>query len=176
MRPLTFGGYLEGYVAYLAGESTRDVKRLADLSRTNPRLRAPLVLWAVETDRAGRLARLVADQEPLARDLRTVVRLKAEDNLEWVLTHHGATLEAEYAKTWRSYVTRRDAVLRDASVKRTARMRALELEQHKKVTRYRLAKDLGLNPGNLHAFLAQGNVAKVSRANALRVVKYLEAA
>ncbi len=39
-----------------------------------------------------------------------------------------------------------------------------------------LATDLGLNPGNLHAFLAQGDPEGASLDKAVRLVKYLEAA
>lgn len=176
MRPLTFGGYLESYVAYLAGENTRDLKRLAELALVTPRLRAPLVLWAAETGRGERLTGLLRGRGSMHAELDEVVRLKRARRLERALSDPDSSLRAEYAKTWRSYVARRDAPKRDEDVKLAARQRALSLEKRKRVTRYRLAKDLGLNPGNLHAFLAQGNPSKVSRANALRVVRYLEAA
>ena len=50
------------------------------------------------------------------------------------------------------------------------------MEATKGVTRYRMAKDLGLNPGNLHAFLSQGNVSKLALERAYELVDYLAAA
>lgn len=52
----------------------------------------------------------------------------------------------------------------------------LALEAAKGVSRYRMAKDLGLNPGNLHAFLAQGNPSKLSLDRVFELVSYVEAA
>ena len=77
---------------------------------------------------------------------------------------------------WRSYVARRDAPARDARLKMAARDRVLALEAEKRVSRYRMAKDLGLNPGNLHAFLTQGVPSKLALDKAYGLVKYLEAA
>lgn len=42
------------------------------------------------------------------------------------------------------------------------------------VTRYQLCKDLGLNEGNIYAWLA-GDPTKVSRATARRIWEYAEA-
>jgi len=56
------------------------------------------------------------------------------------------------------------------------RKRILALESRKGVTRYRMAKDLGLNPGNLHAYLSQGNPTKLSLDRVAALVEYLEAA
>ena len=44
------------------------------------------------------------------------------------------------------------------------------------VSRYRTAKDLWLNRGILHAFLAQGNPSKLSLTRAFDLLEYLEAA
>ena len=65
---------------------------------------------------------------------------------------------------------------READLKLEVRRQVLELEKVKCVSRYRMAKDLGLNPGNLHAFLAQSNPRKLSRKRALELLEYLRAA
>jgi hypothetical protein len=176
MRPLTFKGFLNTYVAYLSGEDTLDPARLASLVHKRPRLSAPLVLWAVETDRVERFARLLVDYPLLVAELRTAERLSGEGRLVRALENSRSPLRVEYAKAWQSYVARRDAPQRDAELKLVARERALTLEAQRHVSRYRMAKDLGLNPGNLHAFLAHGDPRKLSLDKAMRVVKYLEAA
>jgi hypothetical protein len=176
MRPLTFAGYLGASVSRLSGEDTLDPARLVSAVRRRPRLSAPLVLWAVETGRVDRFAGLLADDPRLRTELDTVHRLWAEGGLERALDQSPTPLRPEYAKAWHSYVARRDARQRDARLKMVARERALDLEARKRVSRYRLAKDLGLNPGNLHAFLTQGNAAKLSLKKAVALVKYLEAA
>ena len=176
MRRLTFGGYLDSYVRYLGGSDTRAVSRLAALARTEPRLTEPLLLWAVKKGYDARLCGALGDQSALARELEVLVALEGAGRLDSALAAEDPRLRPEYVKVWRSYVARRDAPARDAELKLEARKRVLELESVKGVTRYRMAKDLGLNPGNLHAFLAQGNPSKLSLDRALRLVGYLEAA
>ncbi len=109
MQRLTFKGFLSTYVAYLSGADTLDPVRLAALARTRPRLRAPLVLWAVETGRAERLEHLLADDPSLVAELRATERLWSDGRLEQALESPASTLRPEYAKAWRSYVARRDA-------------------------------------------------------------------
>lgn len=176
MRRLTFGGFLESYVRYLSGEGTLAQPRLVALLPREPRLVEPLLLWATVTDRAEGLARLLADDQRLVAELRLLVSLSQEGRLEEALASEDPQLRPEYVKAWRSYVARRDASARDARLKLDARERVLALEVEKDVSRYRMAKDLGLNPGNLHAFLTQGDPRKLGLEKAYRLVEYLEAA
>jgi hypothetical protein len=176
MRRLTFKGYLQSYVQQLAGLSTLSLPRLAALARSEPRLTEPLELWAVATGCAPRLARLLKAQGDLERELVLLASLERDGRLESALAAEDPRLRPEYTKVWRSYVARRDAHARDAQLKLEARNRALALEKTKGVSRYRMAKDLGLNPGNLHAFLAQSNPTKLSLDRAFELVRYLEAA
>jgi hypothetical protein len=176
MRPLTFKGYLESYVRYLAGQNTLALPRLATLTSSEPRLTEPLLLWAAATGRGPRLSMLLKMHGDLQRELATLVSLEQQDRLESALAAEDPRLRPEYTKVWRSYVVRRDAHRRDAQLKLEARKRVLALETSKGVSRYRMAKDLGFNPGNLHAFLAQGDPTKLSLDRALGLVRYLEAA
>jgi len=176
MRQLTFSGFLESYVEYLSGEGTRALPRFVALLPAEPRLVEPLLLWATVTDRSERLARLLAEDQSLLAELRLLVSLAEEGCLEEALASGDPRLRPEYAKAWRSYAVRRDAPARDARLKLRARERVLALEEEKGVSRYRMAKDLGLNPGNLHAFLSQGDPGKLGLEKAYRLVEYLEAA
>ena len=175
MRPLTLKGFLESYVKYLSGEKTVDLPRLVSLLPSEPRLAEPLVLWAAVTGRSDRLTAAL-EGDPLVQEVRLVEQLAADGRLEDVLTSADPRLRPEYAKAWRSYAARRDAPARDARLKLEARERVLALETEKKVSRYRMAKDLGLNPGNLNAFLVQGNPRKLGLDKAYELVRYLEAA
>ncbi len=176
MRRLTFAGFLESYVRHLAGLDTLDLSRLARAMRSEPRLAEPLLLYAAKSGRAEKLSGLLGASDDLRDELHTLVELERSDRLESVLAAEDPRLRPEYAKVWRSYVARRDAPARDAELKLRARERVLALEKTKGVTRYRMAKDLGLNPGNLHAFLAQGNPSKLSLARVYELVEYLKAA
>jgi len=175
MRQLTFSGYLESYVQYLAGQQTVALPRLVAATVSNPRVVEPLLLWATTTGRAERLAELLADQPQLQAELVVLQSLRDQGRLESALATEEPVLRPEYCKVWRSYVVRRDSHARDTQLKLEARKRALALQATKNVSRYRMAKDLGLNQGNLHAFLGQANPNKVSLDHALELVSYLEA-
>jgi hypothetical protein len=176
MRRLTFAGYLKSYVPYLADSNSLAFSRLWERTASHPRATEPLLLLAAVTGRPGALSAQVSAEPTLAAELDLLVELAESGSLEAALADEDPRLRPEYLKVWRSYVVRRDAHLRDADLKKLARQRALELEAKRQVTRYRVAKDLGLNPGNLHAFLAQGNVTKLSLEHAYELVEYLEAA
>lgn len=176
MRPLTFTGFLESYVRYLAGENTLALPWLVALTASEPRLVEPMLLWAVTTGRGGRLNKLLNGRDDLQRELAELAELQQAGELVSALEDEDPSLRPEYSKAWRSYVARRDGSARDAELKLQARERVLALESTKHVTRYRMAKDLGLNHGNLHAFLAQGNPAKLSLDRVVELVEYLEGA
>ncbi len=176
MRQLTFPGFLESYVRALAGENTLALPKLAQLSRSEPRLVEPMLLWVVTKGRADRLASLLKGRDDLQQELTTLVELQSAGSLESALAAEDARLRPEYSKAWRSYLVRRDAAARDAELRLEARKRVLALESRKGVTRYRMAKDLGLNPGNLHAFLTQGDPSKLSLDRVAELLEYLEAA
>lgn len=102
--------------------------------------------------------------------------LKSSSQLESALAEEDPRLRPEYAKVCHSFVARRDARHRDAELKLEARKQALALAREKNVSRHRMARDLGLNDGNLHAFLAQGKASTLSLERALKLVEYLRAA
>lgn len=176
MRRLTFAGFLQSYVRALSGEDTLSLSRLAALSESEARLVEPLLLWAVVADRTERLGSLLEGRGALQRELQELARLRSTGCLEGGLADTGRSLRPEYSKVWHSYVVRRDASNRDKELRLKVRERVLELESRKSVTRYRMAKELGLNPGNLHAFLSLGDPTKLSLDRAADLVKYLEAA
>lgn len=175
MRRLTFKGYLRSYMPYLAGEDTLALARLAQHLSEEPRLVAPLLLWATLTAQGDRLSKLLQN-EAQRRELEVLASLQSASLLETALAEEDPRLRPEYAKAWRSFVARRDAVHRDAELKLEARNRALDLAAAKGVSRYRMARDLSLNDGNLHAFLAQGRPSALSLRRVFELVEYLEAA
>jgi hypothetical protein len=176
MRQLTLPGFLQSYVKALSGEDTLALSRLAVLSETEPRLVEPLLLWTAATGRAHKLDSMLEGRQGLQEELHTLAQLQSTGRLEKELANARSSLRPEYRKVWHSYVVRRDAANRDKQLRLQVRERVLELESQKGVTRYRMAKDLGLNPGNLHAFLSQGDPTKLSLDRVADLVEYLEAA
>lgn len=175
MRRLTFEGYLLAEVQRLAGVQTTALAVLCNRLPEEPRLFEPLAMWAAVTGSLSRFEACV-QSESRAEELSKLRALSSSGNLENALSSEDLPLPPAYLKTWTSYVSRRDASKRDEMLKSAVRDRVLAAEAARHVTRYRMAKDLGLNHGNLHAFLSMGNTKKLSLDRAYELLKYVEAA
>jgi len=93
---------------------------------------------------------------------------------ERLLETMNEALPSNYTKVYRSYMSVRDRTKNDAHSKTLMRKRTMELLHEKQVSSYRVYKDLGLNPGNVNAYLKHGDVSKLSLDTARRVLKYAE--
>jgi hypothetical protein len=174
MRQLTLKGFLKPYLQYLSGEQTLSVSKLVEKLNSEPRLVHPLMLWAVLNGQASRLMTLLEDRDELKQELCVFIDLAQQGSLEKGLEANAKGISEGTLKVWNSYRARRDAPLRDEKLKQAAHGRALALEKTAGVSRYRMAKDLKLNSGNLHAFLAFGDVSKMSLDKAYQLIEYLQ--
>ncbi len=79
-----------------------------------------------------------------------------------------------YQKVWRSYQSAAGAYERDSRVKDLLRLRILDLQKEKKISTYRICKDLRLNNANVNAWLKNGEGRKISLPVARKVLEYIE--
>ena len=174
MRVLTFSGFLAQYVKQLATEETTSLYKLAaEAGSNNPRLREPLLLYAVYTQKEKVL--LQATKEPnLRMEYQRMVTLYSADMMTELFEQGSPKLPAEYHKVWRSYQSRRNRGQADEHTKELMRQKVKRLQAQKGVTNYRIYTDLKLNPGNLNAWLKHGDAEKVSLETARRTLRYLE--
>ena len=174
MRALTFSGFLAQYVKQLAAEETTSLYKLAaEAGSNNPRLREPLLLYAVYTQKERVL--LQATKEPnLRMEYQRMVTLYSADMVTELFGQASPKLPAEYHEVWRSYQSRRSRGQADEHTKELMRQKVKRLQAQKGVTNYRIYTDLKLNPGNLNAWLKHGDADKVSLETARRTLRYLE--
>ena len=174
MRDLTFRGFLTQYVRQLAAEETNSLYKLAsEASSSNPRLREPLFLYAVYSQKEKVL--LQATKEPvLYAEYNRMVTLYTADRMTELLEQASPQLPAEYHKVWRSYQSRKNKGLADEHTKELMRQKVKRLQEKKGITTYRIYTDLKLNPGNLNAWLKHGNGDKVSLETARNTLRYVE--
>lgn len=174
MRELTFAGYLTKYVRDLSfGETTRLSTLAEEAAWKNPRLREPLLLYALYTDKADVLLRATKDKD-LKERFQTILLQFSRDEIEHALQNESSALPDEYKKVWRSYTIQRDRYKGDDHTKELMRKKVLRLQELGKVTNYRIYKELGLNPGNVNAWLKHGTSDKVSLETARAVLRYVE--
>lgn len=174
MRDLTFRGFLTQYVKQLSVEKTNSLYKLAvEASSNNPRLREPLFLYAVYTQKEKVL--LQATKEPaLHAEYDHMVSLYTADRLLELFQQTSSLLPAEYHKVWRSYQSCKNRGQADEHTKELMRQKVKRLQEKNGVTTYRIYTDLKLNPGNLNAWLKHGNGNKVSLETARRTLRYVE--
>ena len=158
MKPLTFKGFLKQYLLKISGQNTLSVFRLAEAAEhENPRLREPLVLYALFHDKAHVLRRAAVgswlDREILAYSLGKVKELLEADS---------DVLPANYRKVYRSYCSVASKKQSDDHTKELLRKRTLQLQEENRISNYRLYRDLKLNSGNVNAYLKHGDTGKVS--------------
>ncbi len=151
MRELTFRGFLTQYVKQLSAEETNSLYKLAaEASSSNPRLREPLFLYAVYTQKEKVL--LQATKKPvLYAEYNRMVSLYTADRMTELFEQTSPLLSDEYHKVWRSYQSRKNRGQADEHTKEWMRQKVKRLQEKKGVTNYRIYTDLNLNPGNLNA-------------------------
>lgn len=174
MRELTFRGFLTQYVKQLSDEKTNSLYKLAaEASSDNPRLREPLFLYAVYSQKEKVL--LQATKEPkLYAEYDRMVSLYTADRMTELFEQASPLLPAEYHKVWRSYQSRKNRGQADEHTKELMRLKVKRLQEKNGVTNYRIYTDLKLNPGNLNAWLKHGDSDKVSLETARRTLRYVE--
>lgn len=174
MRELTFAGYLTKYVRDLSfGDTIRLVTLAEEAAWENPRLREPLLLYTLYTDKAETLLRSTKDKV-LKEHFQTMLLQYSKDEMEHALQDASSSLPEEYKKVWRSYTSQRDRSKSDDHTKELMRKKILRLQELGKVTNYRIYKELGLNPGNVNAWLKHGTSDKVSLDTARTVLRFVE--
>jgi hypothetical protein len=173
MRTLTFRGFLTQYVRSLSFSETNSLCKLAEeATECNPRLRAPLLLYAFFADK-GPVLHKAAKQAALCAEFEKMSNLFDKDSLLHALAHGAPELSEEYCKVYRSYLVLRDKTKHDNHTKLLLLRKIQQLQTKQCVSNYRIYTDLGLNHGNVNAYLKHGDVTKVSLATARRALAYL---
>lgn len=173
MRALSFYGYLKQYLRTLSGLETESVYKFLDAIGDNPRIREPLLLYALLSLSGTRLERFVRKDARMEEDYGEYFR-GCDDADSLVRALERDATPNDYKKVYRSYVARRDAGKTAQALKELIRKDILRLQREKPVSQYRVYKDLGINPGNYDAFVNHGQTGRVSLDMAQRIFKYWE--
>ena len=173
MRELTFSGFLKRYVRELSFQDTNSVYKLsAEAVKENPRLREPLFLYALFSDKMSVLMQACRNSELLAY-YEPLLKCSANE-MTSMLSSKSDKLAPEYHKVWRSYQSLKNRNKTDNDTKELMRKKVKRLQNETGVTNYRIYTDLKLNPGNLNAWLKHGDSEKVSLDTARQTLRYVE--
>ena len=174
MRELTFKGFLTQYIKRLSKSNTNSLYRLAEeASSDNPRLKEPLFLFALYSDKQMVLLQATKDQSLLA-EYQEMVSLYSADQMTQLFEDNASVLPNEYHKVWRSFQSQKNRGQSDDQTKELMRLKVRRLQEQCGVSNYRIYTDLKLNPGNVNAWLKHGVADKVSLDTARRTLRYVE--
>lgn len=168
---LTFRGFLKNYCRELSGLDTLSLKKLCSAAASEaPRVAEPLFLLALVEGKLPYLLSLASGtwmERPYQQAANLASSLSPTDceALERALPHR-------YGNVFRAYRAVRERVVADRRISGLMRKKTLDALHANNVSIYRLCKDLGLNLGNVYAYLSKGDATKVSRDTARTIMEY----
>ena len=169
----TFRGWLLKYCCSLTGLSTTSLKKLCAASTTKaPQACEAVFLYALELDRVDDLLRY-ADGLEIYSEWKDMSKTSSRyrGRAEAFLRKRGNAIPVRYTKVLRAYDSIEASVANDRVVVAQMARQTLAALNAAGISRYRLAKDLSLNEGNVYAWLA-GDATKISRGTARRAWNY----
>lgn len=171
MQQLTFRGFLKDYVRQLSAANTTRLSTLVrESAETNPRLREPLLLYAVFDQKTDALTAFLP-QTGLGEYYGSLLRLNEAAFRQFL---ENGNAPEEYQKVWNSYLVHRAKIKNDNHTKELIRTRVLSLQSEKNISNYRIYTELRLNPGNINRWLKSGDSRVISLAVANRILEFTE--
>ena len=171
---LTFKGFLKGYCRELSGEQTLSLRELVRMAAGDvPRLAEPVFLLAAAEDKSDYLKDLVEGTWMEVEYGRAAEMLeRSGKSVEEALSQ--GTLPERYQSVWDAYQGKRHKSQNDRRANGLMREKTLAALERAGMTCYRLCKELGLNKGNVYAYLHRGDDSKVSRDTARAIMAYAQ--
>ncbi len=167
---LTFKGFLRAYCRGLTGVESDSLRKLfAAVATDSPAAAEAVMVFAAQQGKASYLARLAQGSwaESSYRDFAE--GLASYESLASYLQSDSAP--QRYRKVWQAWEAQRNATATDRRVIAMMREKTQDALAQASITPYAICRQLGLNKGNFYAYLNNGDVTKVSRATARRIME-----
>lgn len=168
---LTFRGFLKGYCSDLTGIDTTNLRKLvAACNDGAPAAAEAVFVFAAIQNKEKYLAELAAGTWMENTYRSAAAEVAAHGCVEdWLQSE---STPQRFRKVLLAYAAKKGASAADRRVISLMREKTLAALQASGTTAYRLCSDLGLNRGNVYAYLGRGDATKVSRATARRIMEY----
>ena len=162
MRELSFKGYLQQQLCELSNYDSKSLYKFARLAESNARLKNTLCLY---------LNYYVSEK------LKKQLCKKFPYLIEECDRLNGVAVEdidlSEYKTIYENYLNYKNRKQNEDKIKLLMQKRIVEVQQEKGITNYRIYKALNLNPGNVNAFLKNGDTGKVGLDTVRRMLAYV---
>lgn len=169
---LTFKGFLRNYCRELTRLNTDNLKKLLTAVNTSaPSAAEALFLFAVLQNKADYLVKISLGSWVHEQYEKALHDSKEFNSISDYLTSDSAP--ERYKKVWNAYCAKKYAVETDRRVIMLMREKTLAAMKAADLTAYAVCKKLNLNIGNVYAYLHSGDVTKVSRATARKIMQFV---
>ncbi len=162
MRELTFRGYLQQQLCELSGCNSKSLYKFARLAQSNARLKNVLGLYLNYYVEEKLKKQLCKKFPPLNEECNRLNGVAVED-----------LSLSEYRTIYENYLNYKSRKVNDDKIKDLMQKRIIEVQEEKGITNYRIYKALNLNPGNVNAFLKNGDTGKVGLDTVRRMLAYV---
>ena len=169
MRELTFKGYLRSQLQELSGLNSTSLYAFSKFAIDNARLKDALSLYLVMYTEEGLRNKLLKKYEFLNVSCEKLCGLN-ESNLDSYLKDNN---QSEYTTVYNNFLYQRNHREQENRIKTMMYERIIEVKKIKCVTNYCIYKHLELNPGNVNAFLKNGDVSKVSLDTVRKILSFV---
>ncbi len=172
---LTFKGFLREYCRELTGLQTDDLRRLVySCANASPAAAEAVMVFAAVQGKATYAASLAKGTWMEDSFKNFVNQIGETADVEAYLTTKA--VPERYKKVLSAYHAKKYAIKADRRVISLMREPILAALEKSGTTIYSVCKQLKLNKGNVYAYLNKGDVSKVSRNTARRIMEFAEAA
>jgi hypothetical protein len=176
MSKLTFAGWLKIQINHMSDTSTLSLSNLAQIAdESQPRLYPFILCYAIETNAVKHLFKCVSDKDILT-EYEAVARISNGKSLVALSQTKRKKLPWSYNKLLASWDAAYNMPKTVNDSKKLRWRTSKKLQNDKRISNACVYKALGLNKGNVNAYLKYGDTSKVSLDNATAIMKYLYAA
>lgn len=172
LSELTFERFLKNYVKSISLKNTLSLRKLIkEASTSNLRLVEPLILYIRFRELNGTYLKFKNnDHFDTAMSQFTT---QYPDTLSLLANFEKKEVQGNFQKIYNSYLYFKNKNANDAALKEKMIDKTLELIKTKKVSKYRLSKELKINPGNLNSYLNHQKVNALSMQKCNSLLNYL---
>ena len=173
MRRPNFKGWVTKELLYLSAENTLNLRRLSFLAQsTVPRLWERLVLYAIATNQVTRLTSFLHREDMIA-ELATIHKLAEGFDFNDPESNGRLQLPPRYKKALLSYKAAYQNIDTRNASKKLRWEKSVELQKKKGISTTQICEALGLDIGNVTAYLKRSDINRVSLEKATDIMKYL---
>ena len=162
MRELSFKGYLQQQLCELSNYDSKSLYKFARLAESNARLKNTLCLY-LNYYVSEKLKKQLCKKFPYL--IEECDRLNGVAVEDLALSEHNTIYE--------NYMNYKNRKQNEDKIKLLMQRRIVEVQEEKGITNYRIYKALNLNPGNVNAFLKNGDTGKVGLDTVRRMLTYV---